>query len=38
MRTNAARRSEVKSEAKHYKYKKHGNPFKIYPNLLMAEM
>ena len=28
----------VKSEAKHYKYKKPGNPFKIYPNLLMAEM
>ena len=25
----------VKSEAKHYKYKKPGNPFKIYPNLLM---
>ena len=28
----------VKSEAKHYRYKKPGNPFKIYPNLLMAEM
>ncbi|WP_275443653.1 DDE-type integrase/transposase/recombinase [Petralouisia muris] len=28
----------VKSEAKHYKYKKPGNPFKIYPNLLMTEM
>lgn len=28
----------VKSEAKHYKYKKPGNPFKVYPNLLMAEM
>ena len=28
----------VKSEAKHYKYKKPGNPFKIYPNLLMSEM
>lgn len=28
----------VKSGAKHYKYKKPGNPFKIYPNLLMAEM
>ena len=28
----------VKSEAKHYKYKKPGNPFRIYPNLLMAEM
>ena len=28
----------VKSEAKHYKYKKLGNPFKIYPNLLTAEM
>ena len=28
----------VKSGAKHYKYKKPGNPFKIYPNLLMTEM
>ena len=28
----------VKSEAKHYKYKKPGNSFKIYPNLLMVEM
>ena len=28
----------VKSGAKHYKYKKPGNPFKIYPNLFMAEM
>ena len=28
----------VKSEAKHYTYKKPGNPFKIYPNLLMSEM
>lgn len=28
----------VKIEAKHYKYKKPGNPFKIYPNLLMTEM
>ena len=28
----------VKSGAKHYKYKKPGNPCKIYPNLLMAEM
>lgn len=28
----------VKSEAKHYKYKKPGSPFKIYPNLLMADM
>ena len=28
----------VKSGAEHYKYKKPGNPFKIYPNLLMAEM
>ncbi len=28
----------IKSEARHYKYKKHGNPFKIYPNLLLAEM
>lgn len=28
----------VKSESKHYKYGKPGNPFKIYPNLLMSEM
>ncbi len=28
----------IKSEAKHYKYKKPGSPFKIYPNLLLAEM
>lgn len=28
----------IKSEARHYKYKKHGNPFKIYPNLLLAQL
>lgn len=28
----------IKSIAKHYKYKKPGDPFKRYPNLLMAEM
>jgi len=28
----------IKSQAKHYKYKKPGSPFKIYPNLLLAEM
>ncbi len=28
----------IKSQAKHYKYKKPGNPLKIYPNLLLAEM
>ena len=28
----------VKSESKHYKYKRPGSPFKIYPNLLMTEM
>lgn len=28
----------IKSEAKYYKYKNPGNPFKIYPNLLMTEM
>lgn len=27
----------VKSKAKHYKYKKPGHPFKIYPNLLLSE-
>lgn len=26
----------LKSVSKHYKYKRHGNPFKIYPNLLLA--
>ncbi len=29
---------EIKSRTKHYKYKKPGSPFKIYPNLLLAEM
>lgn len=28
----------IKSKAKHYKYKKPGNPFRIFPNLLTAEM
>ncbi len=28
----------IKSKAKRYKYKKPGSPFKIYPNLLLAEM
>ena len=28
----------IKSESKHYRYKKHGEPFKIYPNLLLADM
>ena len=28
----------IKSKAKHYKYKKLGVPFKIFPNLLMSEM
>lgn len=28
----------IKSKAKHYKYKKPGAPFKIFPNLLMSEM
>jgi len=28
----------IKSQAKHYKYKKPGSPLKIYPNLLLAEM
>lgn len=37
-RTNATKRSGGESEAKHYKYKKPGNPFKIYPNLPMTEM
>ena len=28
----------IKSEAKHYKYKKPGDPYRIYPNLLTAEL
>ena len=28
----------IKSESKHYKYKKPGNPERIYPNLLLTEM
>ena len=28
----------IKSKAKHYKYKKPGAPFKVFPNLLMSEM
>lgn len=28
----------IKSEAKHYKYKKSGEPAKIFPNLLMSEL
>ena len=28
----------IKSEAKHYKYKKAGEPVKIFPNLLMSEL
>lgn len=28
----------IKSKAKHYKYKKPGEPFRVFPNLLMKEM
>ena len=28
----------IKSKAKHYSYKKAGEPYRIYPNLLMAEL
>lgn len=28
----------IKSKSKHYKYKKPGRPYRIYPNLLMAEL
>jgi len=28
----------IKSKSKHYKYKKHGDHFKIYPNLLLSGM
>ena len=30
--------AEIKSKAKHYKYKKPGDPFRIFPNLLTAEL
>ena len=32
------KKAGIKSKAKHYKYKKPGAPFKIFPNLLMSEM
>ena len=28
----------IKSNAKHYRYKKPGNPYRVFPNLLMTEM
>ena len=28
----------IKSKAKHYKYKKSGNPYRVFPNLLLSEM
>ena len=28
----------IKSRSKHYKYKKPGHPFKVYPNLLLSEL
>ena len=28
----------IKSQSKHYKYKKPGHPFKVYPNLLLSEL
>ena len=28
----------IKSQSKHYKYKKSGPPFKVYPNLLLSEL
>jgi len=30
--------ASIKSKAKHYRYKKAGDPFKVYPNLLAAEL
>ena len=32
------RMAGIKSKAKHYKYKKPGDPYRIFPNLLLAEM
>ena len=28
----------IKSKAKHYKYKKPGDPYRVFPNLLLSEM
>ena len=28
----------IKSNSKHYKYRKPGNPYRLYPNMVMAEM
>ena len=28
----------IKSQTKHYKYKKPGDPYRIFPNLLLSEM
>lgn len=30
--------ARIKSKAKHYKYKKPGDPFKVFPNLFMSEI
>ena len=30
--------AKIKSKAKHYKYKKPGDPFRIFPNLLVSEL
>jgi putative transposase len=30
--------AEIKSGVRHYKYKKSGEPYKVFPNLLMSEM
>ena len=32
------KKAGIKSKAKHYKYKKPGDPFRIFPNLLLSEL
>ena len=35
---NCCKAIGIKSHSKHYRYKKSGNPYRIFPNLLMTEM
>ena len=38
MLINAVKIAGIKSEAKHYKYKKPGDPGRVFPNLFMTEL
>ena len=38
MPTKCCRIAGIKSKSKHYRYKKAGDPARIFPNLLMSEM